>query len=275
MRVRRSANAESGQAAVEAALTLPLMIFIILGTLQLFMMMQGRILAQYAAFRAVRVGSTNSANCDRMTHAAILTLIPAIEPFMRQGDGRSPGQKLAGVFRKYMNNRYGGGAGGSLQVSDGGNWTDYTGDIVWIARRSPDAAAVAALPLGQDTEFDQPDRPDNLARLDVRLVFWFPLRVPFANWVMSRMFLANLRLQDYTAQNPWLLTETAQWPDGNAPEGAAINLDRGLDLGNEMMGRIARKEYVFPIEANYSMRMMTPPKASNFATQHCPGVRTN
>ena len=48
---------ESGQAAVETALTMPLLIFLVLGTTQLFRLLQARILAQVAAYRAVRAGS--------------------------------------------------------------------------------------------------------------------------------------------------------------------------------------------------------------------------
>ena len=46
---------------MEAALTLPLVVFLILGTLQLFMMLQGRIMAEYAVFKAVRAGSVTTA----------------------------------------------------------------------------------------------------------------------------------------------------------------------------------------------------------------------
>ena len=253
------------------------MVFIILGTLQMFMLMQGRILAQYAAFRAVRVGSTNHGNCERMTHAAILSVIPAIEPFMGDRYSGTPGARLAQVFSKFRDNSY----AGQLKVSFGGNETDYTGDIVWIARRTKaedglDAAEVRAFPQGQDTEFDQPfdaaGNPKDPMRLNVRMIFWFPMKIPFANWVMTAMFLANFRLQNYTAQNPWMLTQTAQWDGSEAP---AIDLDRGLDIANEMQTRAGRREYVFPIEANYSMRMMTPAKAANFADQNCPPTRTN
>ncbi len=52
-----SVNRESGQALVEAALTLPLTVFLILGTLQLFLLLQARTLTEYAAFLAVRKGS--------------------------------------------------------------------------------------------------------------------------------------------------------------------------------------------------------------------------
>ena len=47
--LRPSGGRQSGQAMVEAALSLPLVVFLVLGTLQLFLMLQARVLAQYAA----------------------------------------------------------------------------------------------------------------------------------------------------------------------------------------------------------------------------------
>ncbi len=61
---------ESGQALVESALTLPLVVFLAFGTIQLSGMLQARALAQYAAFIAVRTGSVNYGDCEAMTHAA-------------------------------------------------------------------------------------------------------------------------------------------------------------------------------------------------------------
>ena len=70
-------RAQRGQAAVESALTLPLAVFLILGTLQLFMMFQARLLAHYAAFKAVRAGVVNNGSCAAMNDAALLALMPA------------------------------------------------------------------------------------------------------------------------------------------------------------------------------------------------------
>jgi hypothetical protein len=77
---RASSLGERGQAAVEAALTLPLTIFLILGSLQLFMMLQGRIMSEYAAFEAVRAGSRYHGDCKPMTHAVLAALLPSVVP---------------------------------------------------------------------------------------------------------------------------------------------------------------------------------------------------
>ncbi len=245
-------RSESGQAAVEAALTLPLVLFLILGTLQLFMLMHGRILTQLAAFAATRAGSVNHGNCDRMVHAALVQLMPAVVSFMKPGPG-TPGSKLAAAFGRRRTNRF------NETVTDGGKSLSYTGSIVWIAREQPRVAQVAGLADGQDKDFDMPSLP---MRLETRLVFWYPMRIPFANWVMSKMFLANFRIQSYTAQNPLMQTQKANWTDGSS-----FNLD--ALIASEMASRAARGELVFPISATYTMRMMTPAKAVNFRKQNC------
>ena len=118
-------QSESGQAAVEAALTLPLMVFLMLGTIQLFQMMHARVLAQYAAYRTTRAGSLNHGNCTRMTHAAVLSLMPSIETFLHAGPGSSS-SKLAEAFSRHRQNRY----DFREKISDGGNLLSYTGAIV-------------------------------------------------------------------------------------------------------------------------------------------------
>jgi len=244
---------DSGQAAVEAALTLPLTVFLFLGMLQLFLLAQGRVLAQVAVARATRVGSTNHGHCGRMVHAALLNVLPAIESYLGR-QGGSAGDKLAAAFAQRRTNAY------DERFTDGGGVNTYSGAIVWLARERPLVADVQALGL-QDVEFDTTPTP---MRLETRLVFWFPLRVPFANWVLSRMWLAQYGLQSYTAQNPLLLTRRADWQQA----AGGYRLDRAI--ASEFSQRASRREYVFPVEATYTLRMMSPAKASNFVTQHCP-----
>src|SRR5699024_9728327 len=70
----------SGQAAVETALVMPLAVFMVLGLLQLFMVLQARVLAQYAVGRAVRMGALNFGSCAAMQQTAIAIMFPAIDP---------------------------------------------------------------------------------------------------------------------------------------------------------------------------------------------------
>jgi hypothetical protein len=246
MRWGGSADVQSGQAAVEAALTLPLSVFVILGTLQLFLMLQARVLTEYAAFHAARTGSVKHGDCQAMTHAAIAAVLPS---FARTD---SP-SALGAAFRAHRDDQY-------QPLLDAG----YSGAIVWVARERPRLADISAT---EEEDFDDPahyQTVEDVRRLEARIVFWYPMRIPFANWVLSRMFLAHMGLQDYSAADPLLLVRTAAWRRGVN----VFSLDSAIR--QELLERTGRNEYVFPLQATYVMRMMTPPRPRFFATQNCP-----
>lgn len=258
--MRRVRGREAGQAAVETALSLPLVVFLVLGVLQLFLLMQARLLAQYAAGRAVHAGATAFGNCERMTHSAILALMPSYHNYLGPAQpGATPEDKLANAFAARRGNKY----AGSGTPRDGSPDTGYNGDIVWIFREQPDAAEVLAMASGQDLDFDQPGNP---MRLEVRMIYWFPMRIPFADWVLTRAYLAQWGALEYMAANPYLPARSAKWQSngGWTPDAAIVG---------EMRDRALRREYVFPISATYTMRMMTPAAAQFFQTQNCPPLR--
>jgi hypothetical protein len=250
---------------VESALVLPLLVFLVLGTLQLFLMLQGRILAQYAVARATRAGSMGYGDCDKMTHAAIAALLPSIVSYASTGyPGGTNGAKLANAFKARMLNTY-------SVAEDGGHFAAgaaAANTIVWLAREAPTVAQVAAVAggTGEDDDFDQfteggPPQ-DRLMRLEVRMIYWFPLRIPFANWVMARMFQAQWGLGNYSAGNPLLETQQANWTaSGSTLQG---------QIASELQTRVNAGEYIVPIDVSYTMRMMTPAKMAAFAFQNCP-----
>ena len=234
---------------------MPLMLFIMLGTLQLFMMLHARILTQLAAFQATRAGSLNHANCDRMLHAGILQVLPAIEPFAKP-TGTSLANNVALAFAKVAGNTYTGkniniGTGKSHTMTGAGG----TGAVMWIVRDFAGRAGAA-----DDDNFDQSVAP---MRLETQVVFWFPMRIPFANWIFARMMLAHYGMQAYSDQNPLMIRQKANWTPG-----PGNNLSG--EMKTEIQGRLMAQEYVFPIVATYTMRMMTPLKAANLLPKNCP-----
>src|SRR5687767_4656772 len=69
---------ESGQVAVEAALIMPLMVFMSLGLIQLTMIQHAKIMTEYAAYQAARAGIVWNGNNERMHDAAIMALTPTM-----------------------------------------------------------------------------------------------------------------------------------------------------------------------------------------------------
>ncbi len=240
MRARR----QSGQAAVEFALVMPLVIFMILGSLQLFVLGQARIAAQYAASRATRLGAMNHANCNAIIKPAIAVLMPAIDPSYARGPG--VGAAYANAVRTRLGNRY-------LPARDGGR----TGPIVWVDRVRPLASNLD--PATEEDLWNLPTPTGPRRVLEVRMVFWAPMKIPFANWVFARMALAHWGLRDLNTADPLMpVKRNAGWTQASQPPSARI--------GAELQLRYDMGEFVFPIEATYAMRMMSPPR---FAKQNC------
>ncbi|MCP3136106.1 TadE/TadG family type IV pilus assembly protein [Pyxidicoccus xibeiensis] len=242
---------QSGQAAVEAALTLPLVVFLVLGTLQLFMMLQARILAQVAVYRAVRAGSLNHGNCLPMTHAALVTMLPTVAR-------TDSGQRLAEAFSPRRHNHY------RVTSSTG---QSFNGPLVEIVRESPDASWAQGLVGNEDLLFDAPTNDARALRartLEIRMVAWYYMRIPFANWVMSRMLLAHFQLKRYTAANPLMPVQrrAAWWGETDATLGR--DGWPGGDLGDRMVQWSNQGHYLFPIQVNAAMRMMTPVMSEYF-----------
>jgi hypothetical protein len=230
-----------GQAAVETALTLPLLVFMILGAIQLFMLMQARILAQYAASRAVRAGAQNFGDCFTMYDAAHLVLLPAIDSGFAKDPAR--GRKYADEVRLRMqSNRY-------VPSEDDGR----DGPVVWMDRLEPLVGSVRA---DEEETWDLP--PHRF--LDVRMVFWAPLKIPFANWVFVRIAMAHFGLRELHTADPLMpVKRDANWVRySSGPRG---------ELAAELVRRFDLKQYVFPIQVTYATRMMSPVR---FTEQNCP-----
>ena len=236
---------------METAITMPLALFMVLGTLQLFMLLQGRLFAEHAASVAVRVGSVRHGDCTAMTHAAIAALLPSFTSYLGEATaGNSPSQKLQQAFllrtrNKPYSNQY------DAQADD-----PHDGAVVWLFRPSPRTGQVRAQ---SEDDFDDPDTEGY--RLELKVVYWYPLRIPFANWVMATMYRAYFGLGDYNNVNPLMPTQQARWTQSGA---------RSLDgFRTEFLKRFNAQQYVFPVVGTAAMRMMTPPRRANFQRQNC------
>lgn len=243
-------RAQRGQAAVETALTLPMSVFIALGIIQLFMMQQARIMTNVAAFRATRAGSVFYGDCLRMSHAALGVLIPTFHTFARPTlDGAGISDAYVDAFERRNDNLY------DPTVDRAGAPLD--GPIVWVRRLSP--------VLGDLTGTGRFDLPDQGFTLTTQLLFWYPLRIPFVNWVIARIALVQWDISTaLTGADPIMPVRADNFTGVQTVFDDSGALD---DMRNRV---INRGQYIIPIRTTYSMRMMTPPRAKHFGGPLCP-----
>jgi len=69
-------KAEAGQALVETAILMPVMIFVVLGALQVMLIEHGRVMTEYAAYNAARAGIVHNGNWNVMRNAALISALP-------------------------------------------------------------------------------------------------------------------------------------------------------------------------------------------------------
>lgn len=274
-----SRAAESGQVAVEAALVMPLFVFLILGILQLGLISQARVMAKYAAYRAARVGAMNHADPKAIEEAAIFHLLPVlvdtsdlIQPTSNSGEVLSKFARHKGFDNKLPGNAQvvkavicsplkgdldGGGSkpmpdGASGQQARGGQGTNAEVDFDDPANQSFPAAYVKD--AGAVRRFKR-------LRLAVQVQLLYRMPIPFANWVIVNSYLGvNL---------PSVLMMPGKGVTERAKTGQV----------NDVIKAAQGRAYVVPINVSYSMRMQSnlflgslkPPEKNECITYGSPG----
>jgi TadE-like protein len=186
LRMRRAMRAKGqlGQAAVETALALPLFVFVLLGTLQLALMHQARLMAKYAAYKAARAGAITSVDMTRMERAALAVLVPIIKAntaVFKASDRTEYLQSLPLVLPNIMpdcglkyveitvctpNKSLLGGAGGEVDF---------------------DSETAAGTELGRKSKGDMTEqgwKDFDRGRLAIQLTFNYRMPIPFADMML-------------------------------------------------------------------------------------------
>ena len=215
---------EGGQAAVESALTVPMMMFALLGILQLTLAYHARIVSEYAAFKAVRAGSVFRADCAHMKSAALMALVPT----MPVTSGAPAAQYLA-TARRALTNR-----ARSLASNIPIVWLDYKLENT-----------------GKDFDLQLEPGSAQLLRLRVKLAYFFEYRVPFANSIMVRYWLAVQTGKAWADNDPTMPVAKAN----------TVAAKRSVDaeLANQVLINVTRQFYSSPIVTSWSMRMFSDP----------------
>lgn len=209
------ATARRGQAAIEAALVMPLMVFFCLGIVQLTLVQQARLMTEYAAYQAVRAGVVWNGNNERMHDAAIVALLPTMgrtDDILQLGktwglaslydtalgklqwnNGVVPasfnGANLLGLVRvDTVNPAYFTPIETLWRLPDGVNWKELDFDGPDAFPETPFTKFAEFFNLDVRTKDQEIYRKSTV--LSIRLRYWYEMKVPFANQVIFLSWFA-------------------------------------------------------------------------------------
>lgn len=203
-----SGRGQTGHAAVEAAIVLPLCVVVLLALLQLGMLQHARILAEYAAYQAARAGIVHGGDPRRMEAATAFALAPTVCPtrlpaagaVCAMGEGDAPMLRQATAIAALTGVNAAARAAGSgfpgMRVDilspywpaharyfrvDGGREMDF--DDQRDARPFPEEG-------GAQPAADAGYREATL--LTIRLLYWYELKIPLGDFVIWSAWAAQL-----------------------------------------------------------------------------------
>jgi len=251
-------RADSGQAAVEAAIVLPAMIFLVLGILQLTMIQHARIMTEYAAFCAARAGIVYNADPAAMQRAAEVALMPTMT---RVDSLRTFTTNGPQAIQREINQRATIGTGMPFPVVAIDILSPKPSDF-----NGSNAAHLDSVELDFD---DIREHPVQANILQIKVRYYYKMLIPFANQMLQTIYFT----QRGNAWGRWSHTGLKQGVGqavltNAAPhEAARIQYQaaqRAAEPQAANLVQAARKNlYYFPIQATYSMRMQSNPYLSN------------
>jgi hypothetical protein len=237
-------HGELGQAAVETAIVLPLMVFMLLGVLQMSLAYQARLLNEYAAYKVARSASVYRLDCDHMIGAGLMALVPSV------GLGQLFPDTQAGMRQRYV---------ATARTLIGDNRPPNRGVNIPLIRVHYWVSGYTGRPFDQQLEQAQGDVP---MKVHIRLAYFFEYRIPFANWIISRV---------------WLASQTGQaWATGADPitpvRRTVGRVTRATETSwdVDVVQQALRSNYfTVPLVSTWSMRMMSDPIDGN-TSGRCP-----
>ena len=230
---------ESGQAAVETAIVFPLMVFMLLGVLQMTLAYQARLVNEYAAFKVARAASVYRLDCGRMVGAGLMALVPTIG---RTGTGTYQ-QRFLGAARELLSD----------------NKPPFTGVSIPLVKVDYRVTGNAA------RTFDHQLAPgDEPLKVHIRLTYFWEYRIPFANWIITRVWLAS------QTGEAWAVGADPITPVRRRPGTVAPTNEAFPDVAI-VQDAIRQNYFTTPLVSNWSMRMMSDPLPNaSLPRGHCP-----
>lgn len=234
-------HGERGQAAVETAIVLPLMVFMLLGVLQMTLAYQARLVNEYAAFKVARSASVYRLDCERMVRAGLMALVPTVGRTKTGG----PQQRFLAVARELIPN----------------NTPPFAGLGIPLVRIDYRISGYTGRP------FDQQLLPaEEPMKVHVRLAYYWEYRIPFANWIITRVWLASHTAQAWaTGADPITPVRSTAGTVAAANE-TSTEISRDVDVVRQAIGQ---NYFTTPLVSTWSMRMMSDPLPGAQLTGEC------
>jgi len=222
---------QSGQVEVETAVVLPVAVFLLLGLIQLGLLHQARIMAEYAAYRAARAGALYNMDKDKMEAVAVGALLPILSWDKSGAEVLSRTDSASRWAQKYIKPRF------KLNRMLDVPWLKYAEITICEPLKKDVQGLTYSADDGEYVPFDNPEvagGSGKKTKLRIELLFNYRLIIPFADWVIYRMW-----------------------------KGKEITKDLHLDMGGRLPGiSFDRYEmaamagvHIIPIVAQYSMKL--------------------
>ena len=226
-------KSQSGQVEVETAIVLPMVVFLILGLLQLGLLNQAWIVTKYAAYRAVRTGALRNMDVETMEAAAVAAALPVLSypkngrsVLSRSDDGASwvikyshPGfrfNRMTDCGLKY--------ATVDILRPNGCDLAQLEGSVY-------QAKGKRYIPF----DFVETSGRDVLTKLRIELTINYRMIIPFADWVIYKMWRGARVARVLRVGRGSLLPA--------APVGTDVAAAMGV--------------YIVPIRAQYGMKLQS------------------
>ncbi|MEN9797046.1 MAG: hypothetical protein RL653_742 [Pseudomonadota bacterium] len=254
------ASNQRGQATVEQALIMPMMVFLVLGILQMGTMQQARLMTEYGAYRAARAGIVNGGDCTIMRNAATLALLPTFEDRVDDAVRAITASKL---YLSTVNSQTG-------KVTQGLK-SNYPGGLervrveVMNPRKGQLSSVFSSYGIsGRELDWDDVRNSAVVEAnlLTVRVTTFYELRIPFANLLIHSWYVGFSQLDNVTGG---VLFASPQFKNTKMPatqvlEGQAVSLgktDREKSDFKLIAGLAQARRYVIPMKATFNMRMQS------------------
>lgn len=176
-RIRRT-DRYNGQAMAEFIIILPVMLLLVLGTLQFAFIYKAKITLNYAAFEAARAGAVNNARQFAMRNA----MARALAPLYTHDDTVAEFKAARDLIRQQINN-------GRLTIDQinpsPDSFTDFGRTVSGVRKIASDNLIYRGITQGTDSA--QTIQDANL--LKIQTYYCYEMIVPFVNriiWLMMR-----------------------------------------------------------------------------------------